>query len=84
MVKIELSENRRLEAGSISNVVLVSCGDSEESNIITLGMYMPISILPPLVCIGIRPHLVEVLPAEAPQKLLQLARDDHSAIWIDG
>ena len=53
MVKIELDENRRLQVGPTGNVVLVSCGEGEEANIITVGMYMPISSRPPLVCIGI-------------------------------
>ena len=56
MVKIELSENRRLQVGPTGSVVLVSCGEGEEANIITVGMYMPISARPPLVCIGIAPQ----------------------------
>jgi flavin reductase (DIM6/NTAB) family NADH-FMN oxidoreductase RutF len=31
-------------------------GDDGKPNIITLGMYMPISIRPPLVCIGVAPR----------------------------
>jgi len=50
MVKIELPENRRLQVGPTGSVVLVSCGEGEEANIITVGMYMPISARPPLVC----------------------------------
>ena len=56
MDKIELSENRRLQVGPTGNVVLVTCGEGNEANIITVGMYMPISIRPPLVCIGIAPQ----------------------------
>ncbi len=56
MVKIELPENRRLQVGPTGSVVLVSCGEGEEANIITVGMYMPISARPPLVCIGIAPQ----------------------------
>ena len=56
MGKIELSESRRLQVGPTGNVVLVSCGEGEEANIITVGMYMPISRRPPLVCIGIAPQ----------------------------
>ena len=64
MGKIKLPENQRLQAGPTSNVVLVTCGEGEEANIITVGMYMPISSHPPLVCIGIAPqryshHLIE-------------------------
>jgi flavin reductase (DIM6/NTAB) family NADH-FMN oxidoreductase RutF len=56
MVKVELSEGRRLQAAPTSSVVLVTCGRGEEANIITLGMYMPISSRPPLVCIGVAPQ----------------------------
>jgi flavin reductase (DIM6/NTAB) family NADH-FMN oxidoreductase RutF len=56
MVKIELPENRRLQVGPTGSVVLVSCGEREEANVITVGMYMPISARPPLVCIGIAPQ----------------------------
>ena len=56
MVKIELPENRRLQPGPAGNVVMATCCDKEgNSNIITLGMYMPISLRPPWVCIGIAP-----------------------------
>jgi flavin reductase (DIM6/NTAB) family NADH-FMN oxidoreductase RutF len=63
MVKIELLNNK-LQAAPTSNVVMASCGHAEEANIITLGMYMPISSRPPLVCIGVAPqrhshHLIE-------------------------
>ena len=64
MVKVELSEGRRLQAAPTSNVVMATCGHGDEANIITLGMYMPISSRPPLVCIGVAPqryshHLIE-------------------------
>jgi flavin reductase (DIM6/NTAB) family NADH-FMN oxidoreductase RutF len=56
MAKIDLLENRRLQAGPTGNVVLVTCGEGEETNIITIGMYMPISLRPQLVCIGVTPQ----------------------------
>lgn len=56
MVKTELAENNRLQVGPTGNVVLVSCGEGDKANIITVGMYMPISSRPPLVCIGIAPQ----------------------------
>ncbi len=56
MPKIELPENRRLQVAPTGNVVLVTCGHGERANIITVGMYMPISVRPPLVCIGIAPQ----------------------------
>ncbi len=56
MGKIELPENRRLQVGPTGSVVLVTCGEGEDANIITVGMYMPISARPPLVCIGIAPQ----------------------------
>ena len=56
MVKIELSEARRLQPGPAGVVVLATCqGKEGPPNIITLGMYMPISLRPPLVCIGVAP-----------------------------
>ena len=56
MVKIELPEARRLQPGPAGVVVLATCqGKEGPPNIITLGMYMPISLRPPLVCIGIAP-----------------------------
>jgi flavin reductase (DIM6/NTAB) family NADH-FMN oxidoreductase RutF len=57
MTKLELSENRRLQVGPAGNVVMATCCSKEgRPNIITLGMYMPISIRPPYVCIGIAPQ----------------------------
>jgi flavin reductase (DIM6/NTAB) family NADH-FMN oxidoreductase RutF len=56
-MKIELPVNRRLQPGPAGVVVMATCGASlEKSNIITLGMYMPISIRPPMVCIGVAPQ----------------------------
>ncbi|UCD45354.1 MAG: flavin reductase family protein [Candidatus Bathyarchaeota archaeon] len=56
-MKIELPKHRRLQPGPASNVVMATCvGRSGRPNIITLGMYMPISIDPPLVCIGVAPR----------------------------
>jgi flavin reductase (DIM6/NTAB) family NADH-FMN oxidoreductase RutF len=55
-LKIELSERRRLQPGPAGVVVLATCqGLNSKPNIITLGMYMPISIRPPMVCIGVSP-----------------------------
>ena len=56
MSKIELPENRRLQVAPTGSVVLVTCGHNERANIITVGMYMPVSVRPPLVCIGIAPQ----------------------------
>ena len=56
MSKKELPASKVLQAGPPSVVVLATCIDSEgKANIITLGMYMPISFDPPQVCIGISP-----------------------------
>ncbi len=53
-MKIELSENRRLQP---TPVVMATCIDKEgNANIITLGMYMPISHRPSLVCVGVAPQ----------------------------
>jgi flavin reductase (DIM6/NTAB) family NADH-FMN oxidoreductase RutF len=56
MGKIELAEDNRLQVGPTGNVVMVTCGTGDKANIITVGMYMPISSRPPLVCIGIAPQ----------------------------
>ncbi len=57
MAKIELGEGRRLQPGPAGVVVMATCqGDDGKPNIITLGMYMPISARPPLVCIGVAPR----------------------------
>jgi len=56
-MKIELPENRRLQPGPAGVVVMATCvGEDDRANIITLGMYMPISIRPPMVCIGVAPQ----------------------------
>ncbi len=56
MVKKELPPGKLLQAGPPSVVVLATCIDKEGNpNIITLGMYMPLSFNPPYVCIGIAP-----------------------------
>ena len=57
MAKIELREGLRLQPGPAGVVVMATCqGDDRKPNIITLGMYMPISLRPPLVCIGVSPR----------------------------
>ncbi|RJS89048.1 hypothetical protein CW700_05760, partial [Candidatus Bathyarchaeota archaeon] len=44
------------QATPVVSVVLATCVDQRgRPNIITLGMYMPISFDPPLVCIGVSP-----------------------------
>lgn len=56
LMKIDLNVNDRLQAGPPSSVVMATCVDAEgKANIITLGMYMPISFSPRLICIGISP-----------------------------
>ena len=56
-MKIELPDHRRLQPGPAGVVVLATCiGDEGKPNIITLGMYMPISSRPPMVCIGVAPR----------------------------
>ena len=56
-MKKELPENRRLQPGPAGVVVMATCaGKDGRPNIITLGMYMPISIRPPMVCIGVAPQ----------------------------
>jgi flavin reductase (DIM6/NTAB) family NADH-FMN oxidoreductase RutF len=55
-LKINVPLNRVLQVGPPTNVVLVTCISSDlKPNIITLGMYMPISHNPPLVAIGVSP-----------------------------
>ena len=55
-MKRELPEHRWLQPGPASVVVMATCvGNEGRPNIITLGMYMPISSRPPLVCIGVAP-----------------------------
>jgi flavin reductase (DIM6/NTAB) family NADH-FMN oxidoreductase RutF len=49
--------NRFFQAGPPSVVVMVTATTgTTPANIITLGMYMPISHTPPLLCIGIAPQ----------------------------
>jgi flavin reductase (DIM6/NTAB) family NADH-FMN oxidoreductase RutF len=56
-MKRELPEHRRLQPGPASVVVMATCvGKEGRPNIITLGMYMPISSKPPMVCIGVAPQ----------------------------
>ncbi len=56
-MKVELPEHRRLQPGPASVVVMATCvGMEGRPNIITLGMYMPISSRPPMVCIGVAPR----------------------------
>jgi flavin reductase (DIM6/NTAB) family NADH-FMN oxidoreductase RutF len=56
-MKVELPEHRRLQPGPASVVVMATCvGKEGKPNIITLGMYMPISSRPPMVCIGVAPR----------------------------
>jgi flavin reductase (DIM6/NTAB) family NADH-FMN oxidoreductase RutF len=55
-MKVTLPNNKFFQAGPVSVVVMVTAINAvEQANIITLGMYMPISFTPPLVCIGIAP-----------------------------
>jgi len=57
LAKVELSLKDFLQANPPSVVVLATCVDaSGKPNIITLGMFMPISFDPPLVCIGVSPR----------------------------
>ncbi len=56
MAKVEIPLRDFLQANPPSVVVLATCVDaSGKPNIITLGMFMPISFDPPLVCIGVSP-----------------------------
>lgn len=53
-MKRELRGGTVLQAGPPSVVVMATCVSREvPPNIITLGMYMPISFNPPQVCIGV-------------------------------
>jgi flavin reductase (DIM6/NTAB) family NADH-FMN oxidoreductase RutF len=55
-MKTNLGKERYSQAGPISPVVLVTSVDSEgKPNIITLGMYMPISHDPEQIVIGVSP-----------------------------
>jgi len=54
--KIELHPEKYVNFSPPSPVVLVTCSSQDgKHNIITVGMYMPISFNPPLVAIGISP-----------------------------
>jgi flavin reductase (DIM6/NTAB) family NADH-FMN oxidoreductase RutF len=56
LAKVELRKGRRLQPGPAGVVVMATCQENDgKLNIITLGMYMSISINPPLVCIGVAP-----------------------------
>lgn len=56
-MKKTLSNTKLFQAGPLSVVVMATAVNAEgQANIITLGMYMPISFSPPLVCIGIAPQ----------------------------
>ena len=55
-MKTSLSREGYSQAGPTAPTVMVSCVDSVgKANIITLGMYMPISHDPPQVVIGVSP-----------------------------
>ena len=57
MPKVEMPENKMLQVGPAGNVVMVTCCEKGgRANIITVGMYMPISSNPPQICIGIAPE----------------------------
>ena len=56
-MKKSLPQGKVSQGGPPSPVVLATCVDSEgNSNIITLGMFMSISIDPSQVCIGVAPE----------------------------
>src|SRR4030043_79034 len=56
-MKKVLPRDRMSQAGPPSPVVLATCVDREGNpNIITLGMFMNVSIDPPMVCIGVAPE----------------------------
>jgi flavin reductase (DIM6/NTAB) family NADH-FMN oxidoreductase RutF len=55
-MKKVLPEDKYLQGGPPTSVVLVTCVDADgKPNIITLGMFMYISQCPPQVCIGVAP-----------------------------
>jgi len=55
--KVDVPLGSALRVGPPTSVVLATCVSSDgEPNIITLGMYMPISHNPPLVTIGVSPR----------------------------
>jgi len=54
--KIEVEAESALRLGPPTSVVLATCISLDgKPNVITLGMYMPVSIRPPLVAIGVAP-----------------------------
>jgi len=56
-MKKVLPRDKLSQAGPPSSVVLVTCVDKEGNpNIITLGMFMNVSISPLMVCIGVAPE----------------------------
>lgn len=56
-MKKEISVSNRLQPGPAGVVVMATCvGSIGKPNIITLGMFMPISSNPPMVCIGVAPQ----------------------------
>jgi flavin reductase (DIM6/NTAB) family NADH-FMN oxidoreductase RutF len=57
MSKVAMPQGNMLQVGPTGNVVMVTCCDRDgKANIITVGMYIPICINPPQVCIGIAPE----------------------------
>lgn len=57
VTKADVEIDRALRVGPPTSVVLVTCTSSDgKPNIITLGMYMPISTKPPLLAIGVSPR----------------------------
>ena len=55
--KVSLPSVRALQVGPPTSVVLATCISPDgRPNIITLGMYMPISANPPLITIGVSPR----------------------------
>lgn len=55
--KVEVPLDRALRVGPPTSVVLATSITTEDRpNIVTLGMYMPISSSPPLVAIGVSPR----------------------------
>ncbi len=57
MVKLDLPKAKRPQAGPVSPTVMVTSVDAKgKANIITLGMFMTISIDPYQVCIGVAPE----------------------------
>jgi len=53
-MKKQLEPMKLFQAGPVSGIFMVTCVDRKgKANIITLCMYMPISISPPYLCIGV-------------------------------